>query len=102
MHGERGDLIPTGVSGVLYPRASLRPPLTDSARFMSICPDADDIWFRFCTAAAGYKVALAAPASTNFPSTNAPWSGGLWKSNISSGNDASLHRALGHFGDLLS
>lgn len=37
---------PTGVGGVLYPPHSLDEEVLNEAVFLSICPTADDIWFK--------------------------------------------------------
>lgn len=42
----RHDLMPTGVSGVLYPPRSLHPACLDSALYLAYAPTADDIWFK--------------------------------------------------------
>ncbi|HEM7526764.1 TPA: hypothetical protein U2J52_002999 [Providencia rettgeri] len=39
-------VIPTGVSGILYPPRSLHHDVLNSALFLSLAPNADDIWYR--------------------------------------------------------
>jgi hypothetical protein len=40
------NLLPTGVSGILYPPNSLNKEVFNSKIFLNICPLADDIWFK--------------------------------------------------------
>lgn len=42
-------LLPTGVSGVLYPPCSLDDIAIDSEQFMKLSPHADDIWFKMAS-----------------------------------------------------
>jgi len=37
---------PTGVGGVLYPPYSLHPYVTDENVFLTLAPNADDVWFK--------------------------------------------------------
>jgi hypothetical protein len=90
-------LLPTGVSGVLYPREALDEVLTDASLFMAKCPSADDVWFRFCTWQRGLPAVLAEAHSANFPPTVFPWSDGLYKTNISQQNDIALRNACEYF-----
>ncbi len=43
--GINKNLFFTGVGGVLYPPHSLDEAILDEDVFLSICPDADDVWF---------------------------------------------------------
>ena len=49
------DIMPTGVSGVLYPAGCFSEEVLDERTFMELCPTADDIWFKAMTLKAGYK-----------------------------------------------
>ena len=42
-------IFPTGVGGVLYPPGALGVEALNSEAFMSICPTADDVWFKWMT-----------------------------------------------------
>jgi hypothetical protein len=39
------DLLPTGSGGILYPPGCFHPDVTNRQLYMTLCPDADDIWF---------------------------------------------------------
>lgn len=45
---KRFDLFPTGCGGVLYPKDILDSRAFDKELFLTICPDADDIWLNVC------------------------------------------------------
>ncbi|CUH79267.1 Fucose 4-O-acetylase [Tritonibacter multivorans] len=51
------DLCATGVSGILYPPASLDSRVTDAALFQQLCPQSDDLWFYWMARLAGTEVA---------------------------------------------
>lgn len=40
---------PTGVGGILYPPHSLDSRVIDDSLFMTLCPTADDVWFKACS-----------------------------------------------------
>lgn len=39
------DIMPTGVGGIFYPPHSLHPDTRHRSEYMTLCPDADDLWF---------------------------------------------------------
>ncbi|GLB53565.1 glycosyl transferase [Neptunitalea chrysea] len=46
-HGEDTEkLVPLGVGGVLYPPNSLYKEATNTKLFLTLCPKADDLWFK--------------------------------------------------------
>ena len=51
-----GDLLATGVGGVLYPPGVSALMRTDDKDFLRVCPKADDIWLRFLELSKGIKV----------------------------------------------
>jgi hypothetical protein len=95
----RSLLLPTGVSGISYPRGALTDELENTDVAQKLCPNADDVWFRFATQAAGYNVSLAFPDSCNFTPTTFPWAEGLYKSNITTFNDVAIANAIAFFSD---
>lgn len=42
------SLLPTGVSGIMYPPHSLNPEVFNQKKFMELAPNGDDIWFKAC------------------------------------------------------
>ena len=89
-----------GVGGVLYPPHSLDKRLTDRALFTTICPTADDIWFKAMALLKGTPC-IKVPASTphgedyhNNPGTRAT---SLMRTNLTGGNDAQLKAVFDHF-----
>lgn len=49
------DLLPTGLGGICYPPGSLHHDVVDANTFMSLCPQADDLWFYWMARRAGSK-----------------------------------------------
>lgn len=47
------ELFPTGVGGVLYAPGDLAPEVLDESAFRTLCPRADDIWFKAMSLLAG-------------------------------------------------
>jgi hypothetical protein len=59
-------LMPTGIAGVLYPIASLKNLDNQLDDFMSLCPYADDIWFKCLTLSNGFcSTLLNLPKNSN-------------------------------------
>ncbi len=48
-----GDLMPTGVGGILYPPGSLHADATDARLYRDYAPQADDLWFFWSARRAG-------------------------------------------------
>ncbi|WDE13275.1 glycosyltransferase [Thalassomonas haliotis] len=42
----QADVFPIGIGGVLYPVNSLHPEVMKESVFMTLCPNADDLWFK--------------------------------------------------------
>lgn len=59
-------LIPTGVSGVLYPVGSLANLENTRDFFLKYAPTADDFWFKFLTLSNGYKSKLVFNKNVHF------------------------------------
>ncbi len=61
-------LMPTGVSGALYPIASLKGLDEQYDAFIANAPHADDLWFKCLTLKNGYGSFLAFEQGTDYPS----------------------------------
>lgn len=48
-------LFPTGVGGILYPPGSLHADVLDRDRFLTLCPQGDDIWFYWMARRQGFR-----------------------------------------------
>ena len=91
------DIMPTGVSGVLYPPGALPDSARDAETFMRLCPRADDVWFYWMARLNGTrhkKVGgkfrfLEAPQTQQF---------GLRQTNLPGGNDSQIAAMLAEFG----
>jgi hypothetical protein len=51
--GPSYELFPTGVGGVLYAPGDLAPEVLDESAFRTLCPRADDVWFKAMSLLAG-------------------------------------------------
>jgi hypothetical protein len=93
------DLVPTGLGGILYYPGCLHPDVTNSAQFLELCPDADDLWFYFQARRAGSSYAKV---GCRFPL--AYWAGSqgerLFNSNATANDTQArlLMAAYGHCG----
>lgn len=65
-HKESFWILPTGVSGVCYPVSSICSDFFDAESFMTICPTADDIWYKTCTLKQGLSSKLVKEESVHF------------------------------------
>ncbi|MBO4338139.1 MAG: glycosyltransferase [Lachnospiraceae bacterium] len=50
------DLLATGVGGVLYPPSVMALKCWENEDFLKVCPQADDIWLKFCQLSSDAKV----------------------------------------------
>ena len=81
----------TGVSGVLYPPALLDELRDEGARFMELCPRADDVWVHFVSVRHGFKHQQVFDTQAEFQAIPAAQAGTLYGLNvIRGGNDKQL------------
>ncbi|MFG6176446.1 FkbM family methyltransferase [Halomonas sp. THAF12] len=93
-----GLIMPTGCGGVLYPPGVFHEDVTNSERFMELCPDADDIWLYWMASKAGAK-SKRASYDLNLIEWPDEEDRGLWHSNVGGGgNDRSISRLLSFYG----
>ncbi|MGQ7173278.1 hypothetical protein ACUOCP_50225, partial [Escherichia sp. R-CC3] len=59
-------LLPTGVSGICYPRKALGEKINDFSAISKYCPFADDIWYKMVTTSNGYISLLVTEQSEHF------------------------------------
>lgn len=100
----RFDLMPTGVSGVLYPPASLDPLVRDDATFMKLAPSADDIWFKIASMKRGTRCVQVERKNRAFPFVPHSQShGALHEENVARGrNDVQLKLCFDAYPELYS
>lgn len=60
----RFDVIPTGIGGVFYPAGCFNKEVLNEDVFMSLCPNADDIWLRAMTLMNGFPCKLISYSGT--------------------------------------
>lgn len=76
------NLIPTGVSGVCYPRGAISDDVFDYLTIDKICPCADDIWYKMITVKNRYVSKLVVEHSTHFTPVLTGFGKGLEKVNV--------------------
>jgi hypothetical protein len=82
--------VATGVSGVVYPPTFLRTLKEAGNAFVDCCPRADDLWLHVQALRAGFKIRQIRPQALLPLSIPGAESTGLWKDNISGGNDRQI------------
>ncbi|MCY1253775.1 hypothetical protein D9M68_148820 [compost metagenome] len=96
-------LLPTGVSGVLYPPGSLDIMATDSEQYLSLAPSADDVWFKISTLAKRTRCVQVEPRNIHFLSVPNSQKFSLFNSNVSeSKNDEQIRKCFDRYPLLLS
>ena len=93
--------LPTGVGGILYPPHSLHEDVFREDLFMTLCPKADDIWFKIMAFKQGTIARLVyfeKPFSMNFLTIPDSQEMALSRTNLKhSENDPQLQNVLEHY-----
>ncbi|MDF3798604.1 hypothetical protein P3S15_26350, partial [Enterobacter hormaechei] len=74
-------LLPTGCSGICYPRNSISSLVSDK-RFIKYANDADDIWFKGMTLLQGFKSVRVNEDNKHFPLILSSMSDTLYSKNV--------------------
>ena len=96
-------LFPVGIGGVLYPPHSLYHDILEEDKFMTLCPNADDIWFWYMAKLKGTEHCFV-PMTNNFYSFDAIYQAmhrgsALTHSNVvENHNDVQLRNVLEEYG----
>lgn len=92
------ELMPTGVSGVLYPINSLNKQVLDKSSFMNLAPSGDDIWFKCCALLNKTKSRRVLPQNIHFRMIKNSQMTSLYYNNvIMNKNDEQLKKAFDYF-----
>ncbi|MCE4460566.1 hypothetical protein I5138_15505 [Escherichia coli] len=75
-------LLPTGVSGICYPRKALGEKINDFSAISKYCPFADDIWYKMVTTSNGYISLLVTEQSEHFTPIITGFAKGLEKIKV--------------------
>lgn len=78
----RYDLMPTGVSGVLYPPGSLDVICTKADMYLAYAPTADDIWFKMASLLQHTPCVQVERKNRHFPSVPNSQVGALYRQNV--------------------
>lgn len=88
-------LFPTTGGGVLYPPNALHKKTTDRI-FMTLCPYADDVWFKAMSLLNHTKVVMVKNKNIDFPNIKNAKSQRLWQINRHK-NDEQLQKVFNYF-----
>ncbi|MFM8855791.1 MAG: hypothetical protein ACKOI2_01025 [Actinomycetota bacterium] len=81
-------LLPTGVSGVIYPPSVLEALYSRGDQFMRVCPRADDFWLHYAAVAVGVPTRQVWEAAANWWPTRPNEKGLEIHNALGGGNDA--------------
>ncbi|MCT2347454.1 glycosyltransferase family 2 protein [Niallia taxi] len=91
-------LVPTGVSGVLYPPSSLAPEVLNKEALLKLAPFCDDIWLKVMGIKQGTKVRKVNRYSKHFPIINETQKETLSTINVyKNNNDIELERLINKY-----
>lgn len=92
------SILPTGVSGICYPRESLDNTIQLFTDIMERCPYADDIWYKMVTLKNGYESKLIVDKSIHYVPVFTGFTKGLEKTNVlNKRNDIQLKSTMDYF-----
>jgi hypothetical protein len=88
----------TGVGGILYPPQSLSATVTDMDLARTLCPSADDIWFKAMALLQGTPTRQVGRRPLDPPTRRASQRVGLFRTNVGeSQNDVQMRATLDYF-----
>ncbi|MCS3455405.1 hypothetical protein M2366_001472 [Aeromonas sp. BIGb0405] len=91
-------LMPTGVSGICYPKDSLSDDMFDINNILANCEYADDVWYKFCTMKKGFGCKLVMNINIHFIPVLFSLGKGLETNNVQNGmNTIQFNKAMSHF-----
>jgi hypothetical protein len=92
------NLLPTGCSGICYPRDSISDIVSDKI-FMVHAPDADDIWYKAMSIQNGYKSVRVNKENLHFPIILSSLNDSLYSKNVNENeNEKKLLDTFSYFG----
>ncbi|HEM6846617.1 hypothetical protein OKT23_17245 [Providencia rettgeri] len=92
------NLIPTGCSGIAYPRDSISPLVSKKNLFEHLSPNTDDIWYKAMTLSEGFQCSRVTKKNIHFPIILQSLSDSLFSKNINqNNNNLSLKKTIQHF-----
>lgn len=93
------ELFPTGCGGALYAPGHLDSEVLNESAFLSLCPRADDVWFRAMSLKKGVACKKVAPHSITIPAIRIPNNRTLFRGNVAEGgNDRQIAAVNDRYG----
>ncbi len=93
----------TGLGGVLYPPHCLSKDIFDEVKFLSLCPNGDDIWFWAQAILNGTKIYLIQHGNLSPRVIEGTQDCALWKTNVDDNhNDVQIEALLKQYPQILS
>ncbi len=92
------NLIPTGCSGIAYPKKSISKLVSNKELFQQLSPDTDDIWYKIMTLNNGYKCCRVNEHNIHFPIILQSLGNSLFSKNVySHHNEENLKMTISYF-----
>lgn len=93
------NLIPTGCSGIAYPRDAISSMVASRSLFEHLCPDTDDIWYKMMTLKNGYRSCRVMRENIHFPVVLQSLGHSLFSVNVyDDKNSKNLKSTIEYFG----
>ncbi|EPH3102600.1 hypothetical protein RG265_003907 [Providencia stuartii] len=92
------NLIPTGCSGIAYPKNSISSLVSNKNLFQELSPDTDDIWYKMMTLSKNYKCCRVNNNNIHFPIVIQSLGDSLFSKNIyQNHNEINLKKTISYF-----
>lgn len=92
------NLIPTGCSGIAYPKEAISDLVSDASLFNILAPDTDDIWYKMMTLDRNFKCCRVNKHNIHFPIILSSLGDSLFSKNVHKNhNEINLEKCISHF-----
>lgn len=92
------NLIPTGCSGIAYPKESISKLVSEFSLFNTLAPDTDDIWYKMMTLERKFKCCRVNKKNIHFPIILHSLGDSLFSRNVyDNHNEINLEKCITYF-----
>ncbi|EMI5492186.1 hypothetical protein REJ26_003331 [Providencia stuartii] len=92
------NLIPTGCSGIAYPKEAISDLVSDASLFNTLAPDTDDIWYKMMTLDRNFKCCRVNKHNVHFPIILSSLGDSLFSKNVHKNhNEINLEKCISYF-----